>query len=277
MSNLDEAWEGERLLSIAGVGVRLRLGAPDLAEAVDTRTAVYQCHAQPPGTYDLTVAQGARGTVDDAMRQSFSRVTPTSFRLNREEHLAGALSLADRSGQVSLAANRFAVDSLLRLLLNLELPRVGGSLIHAAGVVWGDQALVFPGVSGAGKSTLAANVGGEPLLTDEMVAVRPVDGAWRAFGTPFHGDLEITPQAVDRPLRAIVFPDRSLPTGMAPLSRGAAAGRLMETLVNYGDDPATDRLLLDVAVELATDVPCFTLSYRKTDPVRPLIQAGLDP
>ena len=134
---------------------------------------------------------------------------------------------------------------------------------------WGS--LVNPGLPIPGKVKELTGI------TDEMVAVRPVDGAWRAFGTPFHGDLEITPQAVDRPLRAIVFPDRSLPTGMAPLSRGAAAGRLMETLVNYGDDPATDRLLLDVAVELATDVPCFTLSYRKTDPVRPLIQAGLDP
>lgn len=265
----------DRSLAIAGVGLRLQLADPDLVEAVDCRTQAYRTDALPSGGYRLDLRLGPEDDPAHRVLHSFSRDEAGIIHMQRRQMLVGVLSMDTRIGHVRIAPNRYAIDSLLRLVLNVELPRVGGALLHAAGVVWGGQGLMFPGVSGAGKSTLAADAGGEPVLTDEMVAVRPDAGQWRLFGTPFHGDLEIEPQAGDWPLRAVVFPDRAQLPGIHRLRRGPALGRLLQTIVNYGDDAVTDRRLLEVATAIASDVPCYAVCYSKGDQIRPRVEEEL--
>lgn len=265
-----------RCLSIAGVDIDLYFTGSALEEAIDQRTGAYQADRSTRGGYRLELHSCIPEGVRPGLLQNFDRISPSEYRLNRHKMLSGVVSVQERTGRFDIEPSRFAVDSLLRLLLNVELPRVGGALVHAAGVVWNGRGLMFPGVSGAGKSTLAANVGGEPVLTDEMVAVRQLDAVWHLFGTPFHGALEIPAQAGSHPLAAIVFPDRSLPSGVTQLRPSQALGRLLQTVVNYGDDPEMDRRMLAVAADLACDVPCYTLSYDKTAEIRPSLEASLD-
>lgn len=69
----------------------------------------------------------------------------------------------------------FPLALTLRLAMSSRLPLLGGVPLHAAGIVRDGRADVFFGPSGAGKSTLAA-LSRDPLLSDELVAVRPVPG-----------------------------------------------------------------------------------------------------
>ncbi len=94
-------------------------------------------------------------------------------------------------GIVNPVLNR--LDQLLAMYL---LGRNNGVLIHAAGLGLGGRGAMFPGRSGAGKSTIsrlfaAARVAGLDLLSDDRMIVREVEGAYRAFGTPWAGDALI--------------------------------------------------------------------------------------
>lgn len=178
-------------------------------------------------------------------------------------------------GEFQLEPTRYSLDAILRMVLTVYLPRRQGSLVHAASTVRRGQGYLFPGRSGAGKSTLARAAGGNPLLTDEMSLVRKVDGQWRVYGTPFHGELQLPPKAADAPLVGIGFPDRSRSLGRHPLRHAEALARLTGCLLCYAREHALDEQLLSVATSMATDLPAFALSFDPERPVWPLIEEAL--
>ncbi len=95
---------------------------------------------------------------------------------------------ADSTQVEQWAADRFPIESVVKLLLARELLRKGGVLIHGVSVA-GRRASLFTGRSGAGKSTLGARSAeaGLSVLADELVAVLPDASAGsRAFGTPWN-------------------------------------------------------------------------------------------
>ncbi|MBL9037020.1 MAG: hypothetical protein JNG84_00770 [Archangium sp.] len=83
----------------------------------------------------------------------------------------------------------FRAELTLRLAYAVMTERLGGVLIHASAVAFGERGLVASGVSGTGKSTLArhALASGAELLSDEIAQLFP-DG--RLAGTPFRSDTE---------------------------------------------------------------------------------------
>jgi HPr kinase/phosphorylase len=105
-----------------------------------------------------------------------------------------------------------------RLLTGQLLPFAavlqGLEVLHASGVVIGDRALAIVGAPGAGKTTLACNLllRGAALLTDDVLALEPADGAVLAH--PGGGVMNVRRSA----------------TALA----GAAGGRLGELLGSEG-------------------------------------------
>jgi hypothetical protein len=146
-----------------------------------------------------------------------------------------------------------ALDSLLRIVLGLELGREGGFLCHSAGI----DGWLFPGVSGAGKSTLGGLAPKRRLLADELVGVH----RGRLWGTPFRGDFKIGRNPASRPLEAIFLLDRKAPRGVTPTSKAAALAMLMRCMLCFSDDPRTARRLLASARRWVASVPAFVLSY----------------
>lgn len=99
-------------------------------------------------------------------------------------------------------------------------------LVHASAAVVDGVALVMPGPMGAGKSTLAAALvhAGAGYLTDEVVAIDPVDGRVRPYpkylsvGARLH-HLVPASMAATRPLvgdQYLVTPDALRPGAVAP-------------------------------------------------------------
>lgn len=90
---------------------------------------------------------------------------------------------------VQVAEGPFLGELVLRLAWYLATARLGGVLVHAAGIASGGTGLVACGRSGDGKSTLSrlCRTGGLRLLTDEVMQLFP-DG--RVGGTPFRSDFD---------------------------------------------------------------------------------------
>lgn len=87
-----------------------------------------------------------------------------------------------------------------QVLVVYALARVGGVLLHAAGLCGGGRGLICPGRSRAGKSTVSRLwlQHGGACLSDDRIIVRSragEGGEWTAFGTPWPGELGIARQA----------------------------------------------------------------------------------
>ncbi|TNE51512.1 MAG: hypothetical protein EP343_05285 [Deltaproteobacteria bacterium] len=94
---------------------------------------------------------------------------------------------------------------LVALLPDMFLPHQI-CLMHASGLVSGDQAYLFTGPSGAGKTTMVRHSPDKIVLSDELVAVQcDENGRMIAHGTPFFGTWGQPGVPVAAPIEAIQF------------------------------------------------------------------------
>jgi hypothetical protein len=113
------------------------------------------------------------------------------------------------------------------LIANL-LGRNRGVELHGCGVIDrnGDGRL-FAGVSGAGKTTTARMWEGETrgIVSDDRVIVREIDGALRMFGTPWHGEAELS-SPISAPLAGVYLLVQSDAHALRGLANAEAVARL---------------------------------------------------
>ncbi len=163
-----------------------------------------------------------------------------------------------------------------QLILARALPGFGGVFVHAAGVDIGGHGLVFAGPSEAGKSTIVKLIGDRGrVLCDDRVIVRKGPGGFRVHGTWNHGEVRrVSPDSA--PLRGVFF------------LRQAAANR-----IDRIEDPKVvlsnflPRLVrplvsadwweraLDLAGEIARDIPFYDLSFDKSGVIVDVLEAFL--
>jgi hypothetical protein len=189
------------------------------------------------------------------------------------------LSPAPWSGVADCQMNPFALDSLLRVLWAIFLPRAGGALFHACALRLGEVGVLFAGASGAGKSTLAAKMPEpERVLTDELVAVsRGEFGRWRVSGTPFWGDFKRGGGSIRSwPLRAISFLEQSDGVETRPVTASEAALRLLGCFLCFQTDADTAARNLAIAIDLATDIDALALRTARETPMT-AVEAVLAP
>jgi hypothetical protein len=225
--------------------------------AAHTFSVVLRCDSSRPvrpggrgaevGAHPLTVTTTDRTIEID--RWDFS------LRLTLEKGRGrGAAARWTGAGRCEL--NPFALDSLLRVLWSVFLPRAGGALVHACGLRHAEVGVVFPGQSGAGKTTLARKApDADDVLSDEMVALCPTDEGWRVYGTPFWGDFARGGISMRSwPLRALGFLSQRDSVEMAPITSSEATLRLLSCFVCFQTDRATVEQNLAVATRLCADV-----------------------
>jgi hypothetical protein len=157
-----------------------------------------------------------------------------------------------------------------RTIFSMALAHRGrGYIAHACGFVLGDAGVLCPGLPSAGKSTLARLLGHGngnarvERLSDDRIAVTREAAGFRIWGTPWPGDERVI-GAGDAPLGAIVFLRHGQEPGLMDIAPGAAARRLLETLVL----PVWDRALLPAALgfvdSLVRSAPTLEFAYPPT-------------
>jgi hypothetical protein len=144
------------------------------------------------------------------------------------------------------------------------LGRGRGVELHSCGIIDRDgRGQLFVGQSGAGKSTTARvwlAEGDYEIVSDDRVIVRFIDGEWRMFGTPWHGEAELS-SAASAPLAAIHLLVQAKRTELVALPPAQAAARLFSCSFPPFYDAEALAAMLGVLDRLVAEVPVRALRF----------------
>jgi hypothetical protein len=141
------------------------------------------------------------------------------------------------NGKIVQSANPYSADAVLRIVHTLILARQGGFLLHAASAVRDGRAFLFSGVSGAGKTTISRLAPPDAtLLTDEISYIRPDGNGYRAFGTPFAGELATLGENVSAPLSTLFFLEKGNKNRVENVSKDQAMRSLLRNILFFAED-----------------------------------------
>jgi hypothetical protein len=165
-------------------------------------------------------------------------------------------------GRIRQSSNPYSPDAVLRIVHSLILASEGGFLIHSASAVRNGCAFLFTGVSGAGKTTISRLAPPDvTLLTDEISYVRPDGAGYRAFGTPFAGELSKPGENISAPLSALYFLEKGPDNRIEVIPPNEAIRKLLRNILFFADDPELVNLVFQSACNFVEKVPMRKLVF----------------
>lgn len=248
-----------------------RAGTPTRSQALDAPDS--QTPRVPVLRLDVDVVPVSRLRTARAADEDLTvTLTAGRWRLRRGDFSA-EWHPATRRGRVRQAAYPYAIDSVMRVLHSLVLAETGGFLLHAASAIRNGRAFLFSGVSEAGKTTISRLAPPDvALLSDEISYVRPGADGYRAFGTPFAGELGVPGENIAAPITALYFLAKGREHRIRPLSTATAAQRLLRNILFFADDRALVERLFQTACDFVARVHTCELAFRPEAEVWELIR-----
>jgi len=257
-------------VEVGGMAVLLRTSDPDFARMLQDRYAGFvNCSVPPVFEFDVDLAAPTGVDPDADVRVRWEQ-GQWSFR--RGDFHADWDPGCGR-GRIRQSANPYSADAVLRIVHTIVLAKEGGFLLHSASAVRGGRAFLFSGVSGAGKTTISRLAPpGVTLLTDEVSYVRRQREGYRAFGTPFAGELARVGANVSAPIAAVYLLAQGRENHIDPLSKREAIQLLLRNILFFAEDPSLVRRVFDAATEFVATVPVRRLTFSPDQRVWELIQ-----
>ncbi len=151
------------------------------------------------------------------------------------------------------------------LLFNALLTRRGALEVHACGIIENGAGSVFIGNSGDGKTTTARlwqAASDAEIVSDDRVILRPHDGIWWMYGTPWHGEADICAPS-RAPLSRIFTLDKAPANHLTPLSPAQGAARLLACAFPPFHDTQGMKSVIGIAAALASEIPLARFSFLK--------------
>ncbi len=165
-------------------------------------------------------------------------------------------------GHIRQSSNPYSPDTVLRIVHSLILAKEGGFLVHAASAVRNGAAFLFAGVSGAGKTTISRLAPPDvTLLTDEISYVRSDGGGYRAFGTPFAGELSQPGKNVSAPIAALFLLEQGPGNRIENVSSDEATRLLLRNILFFAEDSELVNLVFQSACNFVERVPVRKLVF----------------
>jgi hypothetical protein len=144
------------------------------------------------------------------------------------------------------------------------LGRGRGVELHGCGIIDRDgRGQLFVGQSGAGKTTTARvwlSEGDYEIVSDDRVIVRFVDGRWMMYGTPWHGEAELS-SPMSAPLGAIHLLVQAPRTEFVMLPPAQAAAALFGCTFPPFYDAAAVAFTLECLDRIVRDLPVRALRF----------------
>jgi hypothetical protein len=155
----------------------------------------------------------------------------------------------------------YPLDELLMLS---QLAMGKGVEVHSSGVIDSSgKGFLFVGHSGAGKTTMTRlwqRREGVKILSDDRVILRKVNNGIWMYGTPWHGEAEIS-CAAQAPLSHVFFLRHGKKNELASQRRMEAAARLFACGFPPFYSPSGLEFTLSFYDEVTKAIPCSELSF----------------
>jgi hypothetical protein len=169
---------------------------------------------------------------------------------------------ASGRGHIRQTLNPYSTDSVLRIVQSLLLSSDDGFLLHASSMIHNGRAHVFTGPSGAGKTTMTRLAPSDAvLLTDEISCLRRAADGWRAYGTPFAGELRTSGECVSAPVAALYRLEQGAENAITPLGPAEAVRTVMRNLLFFTSDVEARGRVLATVCDLRAAVPVRRLTF----------------
>jgi len=163
------------------------------------------------------------------------------------------------------------VSAALALLYCILLSKTSGLLLHASGLVVAGKAYVFLAPSGGGKSTVIENSKKGTILHDDKIAARKTSKGWYAGGVPLLTNNGTTGTPLFAPLAGLFLIKKSKRTAL----KRVVASKLVPKLAMQIYEPTVRleirRAVMGILLELMTELPVYSLYYKKGDDVSEFI------
>ena len=258
-------------VSIGGIVIALRTRSADFCNLLEQRYGHFVVSPSAPDfefAIDLAQPFGSERLDDDVRvwcesdtwffeRGDFRAQWDPQVRLGTMTHLPSV----------------FAVDAILRITHSLLLAGGGGFLLHAASAIRHGRAFLFAGVSGAGKTTIARLAPpAVTLLTDEVSYVSRVRDSYRAYGTPFAGELATIGENQRAPLAALYLLEKAQENRIEPVADADAMHAVLRNTLFFARAPRLVARLFENACHFVERVPVRRLCFVPDARVWELIQ-----
>jgi hypothetical protein len=251
-------------VEIGGIPISLSARHERFADLLLQRYAGFLSPSRPEFALEFEIIDAAEASDEDVC----VRRDGPEWQIERGDFFA-RWDPRTGTGWVRQNANPYSLDSVLRIVHSLILVERGGFLLHAASAICDGRAYLFSGVSGAGKTTITRlappNI---TLLTDEISYVRPENvrpapaiDAYRAFGTPFAGELAEPGENCSAPIAGVFFLEQGPENRIDEISSADAVRRLMRNILFFAGDADLAEKVLAIACDFVARVPIRRLTF----------------
>jgi hypothetical protein len=245
-------------VEIGAIPILLQPSDPEFCELLETRYAGFvNPRSEPAYRFDIHLDPSGQPSDEDA--RVFRQGPLWSFQ--RGDFRASWDARAGR-GWIRQCPNPYSIDTVLRITHSLVLAEEGGFLVHAASALRGGSAHLFAGVSGAGKTTMARLAPSDAVvLTDEISYVRRIGSGYRAYGTPFAGELARSGTNTSAPVDALYLLEQGPENRIEPLVRKDAARALMRHILFFAHEEEMVARVFDSVLEFVSRVEVSRLVF----------------
>ena len=167
----------------------------------------------------------------------------------------GVFDSKARRGRIYLPPLIHPFDWFLRLIYSQYLVKQGGFFLHAAAISKEDKGYVFFGPSGSGKSTVAS-LSPESCLSDELVIIKPVEGCYQVFGTPFWAG-----ENAGVPVQGLFALRKSRQVSLTPLLSSRAVAELLSNIEFGLHTPKLTEELFLATGDVVEAVSCYAMHF----------------
>ena len=177
--------------------------------------------------------------------------------------IKGSIDCENKSGYLYLNLDQpfEAIDYCLRVIYSIVAYRVGGILLHAAGIVKNGYTYLFIGHSGSGKTTVAQVSKPALVLNDDLVLLLKRENVWLVFGTPFWNPTQVEPNPGFAPLGGIYFLVKDKEVFLEVPGQGQALAEIISNIPVISTDPEFAAGLIQRGSELTKEIKSFRLHF----------------
>lgn len=156
------------------------------------------------------------------------------------------------------------IENYLRVLYAWLALDHSSLLLHACGIIRDGKGYVFFGPSGSGKTTTAKLSAAYTILSDDLVIIKKIGGAYHACGVPFRGDMPEAPRTnAAVPLHGLFTLVKDTEHYLVPLTLTDAVAQLVRCVPFVMAQPENARRVTEICLDLATRVPVRAMHFRR--------------